>query len=335
MLYLNGKNSSIEEIINKMGLTNPDRVKKEKEKYRVKNKVFTCLEKDISIKILEGKGGKDSPRLQVPTSIGIQCVYSMDKGGELLEIRYVESTRRVKGGGPDEVNYFPTHVFIDHTGVKHLNGKNGRDAELIFFLMNHPNNLSNELYAPKSEITGYETPPGLAMLFQEFAPVNRAQKELLKIRIADSIKARIIGNDVQQAAPESILRATAKQIVDATKPAIPHSFYDVDNQDISEIQFELIRIAMADPERMNGLISSWENDVAVVVDAAKAKGLIVYDMETKNWMLKSGSKKTRLMLADGEENPDRQLITWLLERDKDKNYAKLAKAMSMEVEELS
>jgi len=309
MLYKNGVKSSIAEI---MGW-NPVNDKAKIEAYRVK-KIYTVLTKDVSRYNRENKLGEDIKLVQVPTSKWIPCVYDMEINKEIVEIRYVEQARQVRGGAPGELNFTPSHIEIDSSGVLQVDKKN---IELNFFLMNHANNASNKLY----EKPGTK-PFGLDFVFMEFTPLLTAKEKLKKMDLFDLVKIKIRGD---HQLPDEVLRSTAKQIQSSK---VENSFYDIDNQPIEEIQYELLRMAEYDPEKMHSYLISWSNDIDIVVSKAIEKQLIDFDQSTANWM----QGKKRIVPVPAGEDPQKYLVNHMLEKDP-ALYKTLSTKLGMKVEE--
>lgn len=313
MLYKNGEKSSIADIL---GL-NAAQLKEEMALCNI-SKIFTVLEKDLSVYNIEDGRGMDRVIPATPTSVHIPCVYNFVHKGQYMEIRYVEQARAIRGT-QGEKDFLPTHIEIGKTGVL-MTAK--KDFEKNWFLMNHPSNATNAAYETAGKTYDVE------LSFQEFHPIVRAQKMLAKIDGFKIVEAKIRG---ENAISEDLLRATASRCIDL---GMETSFYDYKNQPLIEIQVELLRLADLDVERMNVLLCAWDNDIEAVVNEAVTAGHVFFDQVTANWMLKGIAKNERICNVEAGKDPKRFLIDWLSSKDTKNFYPRIAKAIGLQVEAL-
>lgn len=315
-LYKEDQKTTIHEL-----LQTSDKKKKEVTDFYRSRAIFTVLPSDLSTYKVENHRGEEGVRVSTPAGKYIPAVYTTEINGEVVTLRYADNRKLVKGT-VSEYEYTPSHIEIDNSGVLQL-GK--AHEELIFFLKHHPRNKSNKIYSgdkPKS------LAPGENFFFQEFEGLKRASETLKKIKMFDAVKLRILGDANEEGKlTDEILRATAKRCVDSK---MDHLFYDVYAQPIEEIQAELLRLADLETKKIDMMLSSWENEVEVVVREGIRKGLLNYDNEGKVWMYGyKGDTPSKIVHVSDTTDSVRFLITHLFSKDKDNYYSVLVKALGM------
>lgn len=282
---------------------------------------FTVLSSDISTTTSENHRGEDRKRIAVPAGKWIPSVYTTEIGGESVTLRYADNRKPIKGvvNGWD---YSPSHIEINgSTGGGVLILERAANEEQIFFLKHHPLNKSNPIYEgdkPK------RLPVGQNFLFMEFNGGKRADEALKKRDMITLVTKRIRG---EEKLTDENLRATAQRCIDLKMDTF---FYDVYEQKMNEIQAELLRLADIDCETINKMLSSWENEIEIVVRAAMKRNILTFESEGKVWKWGAdGSTQSVIVHVNDATDSVRFLVTHLNTKDTENYYAIMVKALGM------
>ena len=235
---------------------------------------------------------KLNSRYDMPRSIGLETFYyhfdSIEK--ENVMIRYVE---KIQTDRKDKTEYFPENIVIGHSGEINTTEQ---QADLNYFLANHPGNGSN-VSRDKTRIIQF---------------VQEDKAAVAKVKATQSKEFVEATHFIYVSGKESKLRDIAKSL----------EIQNVDEMSFDEVQVHLEAVAKMDAKYFMQRTDGTQLAARAKVQEALDYGIIMFDDKESEWVYKTEDEnepKEKITGVNAGLDKTEVIVRYLVTLDKKKH----------------
>lgn len=231
-------------------------------------------------------------RYDMPRSIGLETFYYHFDNAEKenVMIRYVE---KIQTDRKDKTEYFPDTLVIGHSGEINTTEQ---QADLNYFLSNHPGNGSN-VSRDKSRIVQF---------------VQEDKAAVAKVKATQSKELVEANHFIYSSGKEAKLRDIAKSL----------EIQNVDEMSFEEVQVHLEAVAKMDARYFMQRTEGTQLAARAKVQEALDYGIITYDDKESEWVYKTEEEnepKEKITGVNAGVDKTETLVRYLVTLDKKKH----------------